>query len=80
MLKKSLMDIKNYSKNKTILLSTHIMQEAENLCDNVVIISEGKVLAKGSVEDIKKQTKAKNLEQAYINLTKNLSKTGVDNA
>ena len=72
--------IKNYSKNKTILLSTHIMQEAENLCDNVVIISEGKVLAKGSVEDIKKQTKAKNLEQAYINLTKNLSKTGVDNA
>ena len=56
------------------------MQEAENLCDNVVIISEGKVLAKGSVEDIKKQTKAKNLEQAYINLTKNLSKTGVDNA
>ena len=72
--------IKNYSKNKTIVLSTHIMQEAENLCDNVVIISEGKVLAKGSVEDIKKQTKAKNLEQAYINLTKNLSKTGVDNA
>ena len=49
-------------------------------CNNVVIISEGKVLAKGSVEDIKKQTKAKNLEQAYINLTKNLSKTGVDNA
>lgn len=68
--------IKNYSKNKTILLSTHIMQEAENLCDNVVIISEGKVLATGTIDEIKKQTKAKNLEEAYINLTKNLSKAG----
>lgn len=72
--------IKNFSKNKTILLSTHIMQEAENLCDNVVIISEGKVLATGSVEEIKKQTKAKNLEDAYINLTKNLSNQGGSNA
>lgn len=62
--------IKSFSKDKTILLSTHIMQEAENLCDNVVIISDGCVLKTGSVEDVKKDTKAKNLEQAYINLTK----------
>lgn len=64
--------IKQFSKSKTILLSTHIMQEAENLCDNVVIISEGKLLAQGTVENIKKETKAKNLEEAYINLTKNI--------
>lgn len=66
--------IKQFSKSKTILLSTHIMSEAENLCDNVVIISEGKLLAAGSVDDIKKNTKSKNLEEAYIYLTKNLSR------
>lgn len=66
--------IKEFGKSKTILLSTHIMQEAQNLCDNVVIISEGKLLAQGSVEKIKEQTKSKNLEEAYINLTKRLSK------
>ena len=66
--------IKSFSKDKTILLSTHIMQEAENLCDNIVIISEGKVLKTGSIEDVKNETNSKNLEQAYINLTKGKSK------
>ena len=50
------------------------MQEAENLCDNIVIISEGKVLKTGSIEDVKNETNSKNLEQAYINLTKGKSK------
>lgn len=68
--------IKEFSKSKTILLSTHIMQEAENLCDNVVIISQGKLLAKGTVEEVKKIAKAKDLEAAYVNLTKNAGKEG----
>ncbi|MCR5386591.1 MAG: ABC transporter ATP-binding protein [Treponema sp.] len=62
--------IKKLAATKTVLLSTHIMSEAESLCDDVVIMSEGKVLASDSVENIKKKTKSKNLEQAYINLTK----------
>ena len=62
--------IKEFSKTKTILLSTHIMQEAENLCDNIVIISEGKLLAQGTVNQIKTETHSANLEEAYINLTK----------
>ncbi|MBQ0002645.1 MAG: ABC transporter ATP-binding protein [Treponema sp.] len=62
--------IKKLSKTKTILFSTHIMSEAENLCDEVVILQNGKLLAKGSVSEIKKQTKARTLEDAYINLTK----------
>lgn len=66
--------IKELSKTKTVLLSTHIMSEAENLCDNVVIMCEGKLLACDSVENIKKSTKAQNLEQAYINLTKQKGK------
>lgn len=63
--------IKKLSKTKTILFSTHIMSEAENLCDDVVILQNGKLIAQGSVEEIKKKSKAKNLEDAYINLTKN---------
>lgn len=63
--------IKKLSKTKTILFSTHIMSEAENLCDDVVILQNGKLIAQGSVEEIKKKSKVKNLEDAYINLTKN---------
>lgn len=63
--------IKKLSKIKTILFSTHIMSEAENLCDDVVILQNGKLITQGSVEEIKKKSKAKNLEDAYINLTKN---------
>lgn len=63
--------IKKLSKTKTILFSTHIMSEAENLCDDIVILQNGKLITQGSVEEIKKKSKAKNLEDAYINLTKN---------
>lgn len=57
------------AKTKTVLLSTHIMSEAEILCDQAVIINEGKLVASGKVQDIIKNTKAKNLEDAYIRLT-----------
>ena len=66
--------IKKLSQTKTVLLSTHIMSEAESLCNDVVIMSEGKVLASDSVEEIKKKTRAQNLEEAYINLTKGKNK------
>lgn len=62
--------IKKLSHDKTVLLSTHIMQEAENLCDNAVIISQGKLICSGSVSEILKNTKSKNLEDSYIKLTK----------
>ena len=37
--------IKNYGKQNTVLLSTHIMQEVESICDRVIIINEGKIVA-----------------------------------
>ncbi len=46
--------IKNISKDKTVLLSTHIMQEVEALCDNVVIINKGNIVADDSIENIKR--------------------------
>ena len=41
--------IKDLGKNKTILLSTHIMQEVQALCDRVVIIHKGKIVADGNI-------------------------------
>lgn len=45
--------IKQISKDKTILISTHVMQEVEALCERVLIINKGKILYDGSVNDLK---------------------------
>jgi len=41
--------IRELGKEKTILLSTHIMQEVQALCDRVVIINKGKIVADGNI-------------------------------
>jgi ABC-2 type transport system ATP-binding protein len=45
--------IKKIGKEKTIILSTHILSEAEATCDRVVIINKGKIAADSSIEDLK---------------------------
>jgi ABC-2 type transport system ATP-binding protein len=42
--------IKDLGKEKTILLSTHIMQEVQALCDRVIIINKGKIVADGNIK------------------------------
>jgi ABC-2 type transport system ATP-binding protein len=44
--------IKNVGKNKTIFLSTHIMQEVEAICDRVIIIDKGKIVADKKLENL----------------------------
>ncbi len=44
--------IKNLGKDKTIFLSTHIMQEVEAICNRVIIINKGKIVADNSLTDI----------------------------
>ena len=46
--------IRNISTNKTVLLSTHIMQEVEAICDRVLILNQGRVVAIETPEKIKK--------------------------
>lgn len=46
--------IRNYGKNKTVLLSTHIMQEVQAMCDHVVIINKGELVADSQVKDLPK--------------------------
>ena len=52
--------------NKCILYSTHYMEEAENICDKIVMINKGKVIAIGSPNEIKKDTKTTNLRDAFF--------------
>ena len=59
--------IKELGKNKTILLSTHILQEVEAMCDRVVFISEGELVFDGTVEEFKK--KNSNLDDVFYDLT-----------
>jgi ABC-2 type transport system ATP-binding protein len=44
--------IKKIGKEKTILLSTHIMQEVEAMCDRVIIIKEGEIVADKNLKDL----------------------------
>ncbi len=61
--------IKKLSKTKAVLMSTHILQEVRSLCDNLYIMSNGKITASGSEDQITKQAGSKSLEEAFIKLT-----------
>lgn len=53
----------------TIFFTTHYMPEVEEVADEVAIIDHGTLIAFGSIDDIKKQTKTKTLEDAFLSLT-----------
>ena len=55
-------------KGKCILYSTHYMEEAENICDNVVLIHKGKVIKMDTALNIVKETGTSNLRDAFFNL------------
>lgn len=59
---------KEKKRGKTILYSTHYMEEAENICDNVIMINNGKVIKEDSPSKIKKATKTTNLRDAFFTL------------
>ena len=50
--------IKNISQNKTVIFSTHIMQEVQALCDRVVIINRGNIVADSSLRDLQRSPTA----------------------
>lgn len=52
----------------TLILTTHYMEEAESLCDRIIIIDEGKVLKEGKLEDLLDEN-SRNLDELFINLT-----------
>jgi ABC-2 type transport system ATP-binding protein len=59
--------IKEIGKSKTVLFSTHIMQEVEAICDRVIIINKGKIVASGTLAEIK--ANGNTLEDFFRELT-----------
>lgn len=60
-------------KGKTILYSTHYMEEAENICNRVIMINKGKIIKAGTPEEIKKDTDTTNLRDAFFTLVGGVS-------
>jgi len=52
----------------TLILTTHYMEEAELLCDHIIIIDEGKILREGRIEELLDEN-SRNLDELFINLT-----------
>ncbi len=60
--------MRRLSETKTILLSTHILQEVEAMADRVVVINEGRVVYNGTVGELDQQ--GSDLDDAFYNLTR----------
>jgi ABC-2 type transport system ATP-binding protein len=52
----------------TILLTTHYLEEAEQLCDRIAFINEGQIIARGSSEELAEKYGVTSLEDAYLGL------------
>ena len=63
--------IKELGKDKTIIISTHIMQEVEAICDDVIIINKGKIVANDSLLSLKEKHAPRSLEEIFKKLTNN---------
>ena len=66
--------IKSFKHKKTIILTTHYMEEASELSDRLAIMSSGKILDMGSPKDLIKKYKKKTIEEVFVCVT-----GGVDN-
>ncbi len=56
------------NEGRCVLFSSHIMQEVAALCDRIVVIAHGRVVAEGSPDDLRARTGAATLEDAFVSL------------
>ena len=53
-------------EGRCVIFSSHIMQEVAALCDRIVVIARGRVVAQGSADELRAQTGQDNLEDAFV--------------
>jgi len=58
--------IKEVGKEKTVILSSHILAEVEATCDRIMIINKGKIVANGTAKELRKQAQGKEMLQVTI--------------
>jgi sodium transport system ATP-binding protein len=56
-------------QGKTVIYSTHMMNEVEKLCDSVGVIHDGSLLAEGTLADLKATHEEDDLEEIFVKLT-----------
>ncbi|MGA2130080.1 MAG: ATP-binding cassette domain-containing protein [Candidatus Pacearchaeota archaeon] len=59
----------NKDEGMTVFLTTHYMDEADRVADRIAVIDHGKIISRGTSSQLKKETKTKNLEDAFLKLT-----------
>ena len=59
----------NETENVTVFLTTHYMEEADRVAQRIAIIDHGKIVAMGSAQELKAQTRTETLEEAFLALT-----------
>lgn len=62
--------VRTRDQGKTVIFCTHIMSEAERICDDVVVIHKGIVYGEGSPKELLQKTNKSNLEEAFLDLIK----------
>lgn len=58
------------SEQRCILLSTHIMSEAQKLCDRIAIIHRGRIIVEGSMDELRSRTGMEDLEEIFFSLVR----------
>lgn len=66
--------LKEKRKGKTILLTTHYMNEVEELADDIVFLLDGKIFYHGTIENLMEENHEKNLERAVARILQNVRK------
>ena len=61
--------IKQLGQNKTILISTHLLEEAENIATRILLMNHGKLIIDGTLKDILFKAESSSLDQAFKKLT-----------
>src|SRR2546422_8129954 len=58
-------------KGKTVIFSTHVMSEAEKLCDTIGIIHNGRILAEGTLAELRQRYGEQDLEEIFVRVVTN---------
>jgi len=64
-------------QGKSVVFSSHLMHEVKGLCDRIIVIAQGKVVAQGELAEILEAGKSNNLEEAFIHLVSDKSQSEV---
>ncbi len=60
---------KHCDEGNTVFFSTHVLEVAEKLCDRIGIINKGKLIAMGTMEELRHGDQADSLENIFLELT-----------